>query len=174
MTKYWVNIDECQRILDSIKDIMDGRRAVPPTRDDFEQIDSSCFTFEESGALEPKNVADRLHTALFDFEEQVFKPAYRELYETVMNNVNAMQDAVSYYASGDAEMALWNTSQRGDDLENFPDIISPSGNEPPEGRTTIPSVWDGTDIPSLERGYQSTPFVEAREHHEDGDHGDVG
>ncbi|MDI3329664.1 MAG: DUF6507 family protein [Micrococcus sp.] len=117
MTEYWINLGECQRVVNELRGLFDT------VRTDFDKIPEnmagvrrSLCAYQESDVMEGDTGV--LDAALRDFVDDKLSGHFDDIVATIELRVNSMQEVINHYAFGDAEMAA--TAQgKTDELPDF-------------------------------------------------------
>lgn len=113
MTTYWINLVECQRVVNDLDALLEDLRTdFDKVNGNAESIRESLCSAEESSQYEYK--ATQLDSAVDDFVTSDLTDHFNGIESALRAKVSAMQDVVNYYASGDAEMAhqAWGTTDQ--------------------------------------------------------------
>lgn len=84
-------------------------------------VDRHTYAAQESANT--KNDAEKVDTQFYSFLEDKLEPTYDSMLRELKNCINAMEEAVDYYASGDAAMAY----TASDASSDFPEYRSADG-----------------------------------------------
>lgn len=169
VTEYWIDIAGCQRVIADLREIVDTEEEFQWVRSDLLQVDRNSYAAEES--MHTQGAAEKLNERYMEFYDEKVEPAYRSAMKDLKNCIDAMEDVVNYYVSGDAAMAY--TASSAD--SGFPEYRSSDGSstsqypvpqsEPdttgPTPSSPKPSYPDPND-PLGDDQYVSTPYRAAR------------
>lgn len=166
MTKYWVDIEGCQRLINEMNAVMDTKsddfQHVPSAMDEVER--TSFFGMES--ATRQESDASKLDAAYTGFFDDKLVATFDDVVLQMQTAIDSMQAAVNYYTSGDAAMAYDSQDQTSD----FPEYRSASGSSTadyPEPSGTVeqplPPVRPTVDEGLSEGYYTPSPYSKAHE-----------
>lgn len=114
MTEYWIEVDQCQVLISRMRGLLDDIRT------DFDKIGGNMD--EVRARLGVKREAESVQSVSQDLDGDLEKLARTtlpdfmdDLVAGVEHKVNAMQEVVNYFASGDAQMAF-DSQHRSDEM----------------------------------------------------------
>ncbi len=103
MTEYWIKPDECQRVIDELRDLMTERdssfKYVDENMDGIEQ-----HAFADRETTRKQSEAAALDTAFEVFLDEKLVPQFDKIVGMLEHRIDLMQEVVNYYISGDAQM----------------------------------------------------------------------
>lgn len=135
MTEYWIDVHGCQRVITELRGIVDASNDFQWVNDDLMMVDRHTYAAEESANTQSD--AEKVDQAYYSFLEEKLEPTYDRVMRELTNCINAMEEAVNYYVSGDAAMAYEASGATSD----FPEYRSGDGTS----TSGIPSPSDSPD-----------------------------
>ncbi|SFV20213.1 hypothetical protein [Micrococcus terreus] len=146
MTEFWIKPDECQRVLDEVRDVMRDRdRYFQHADSDLNIVDRNSYVDAESKRGDYE--ASELDQAYRQFFHEGLSPQFDKIVQMIERRIGIMQDVIDYYVSGDAEVQH-RSQKQGKDM---PVILNADGT----AWDKPPSDVDG----SLPGGhYQEAPY----------------
>lgn len=114
MTKYWIEVDQCQLLVSQMRDLLEDIRV------DFNKVEGNVDEVRarlgvKREAQSVEFISTKLDGRLKDFAHSDLPEFMDGLVEGVEHKINAMQEVINYFASGDAEMAF-TSSQYEDEM----------------------------------------------------------
>lgn len=163
LTQYWIDVAGCQRVISELRAIVDESNEFQWVWSDARMVDRHTYAAQESSNTKgDAEKVDRQYTAFYD---EKLEPTYDSMLLELNNCINAMEEAVDYYASGDAAMAYDSANMgnadfpeyRSGDGSSTSDIPAPSGNGEPT-RMYVPPRMPDPDNPLTNEHYTDHPY----------------
>lgn len=138
MTEYWIDVAGCQRVIRDLRDIVEASNDYQWVDDDLRMVDRHSYAAQESSLT--KGDAEKLDEQYYDLLDNKLDPTYEGVIRDLTNCIDAMEEAVDYYVSGDAAMAYESSGAtsgfpeyRSADRSSTADIPSPGAADGSEG-----------------------------------------
>lgn len=171
MTDYWIDVYGCQRVIADLRAIVDESNEFQWVASDLYMVDRNSYAAEES--QNTYRDAEKLDKKYYEFLDDKLTPTYDAVIKELNSCINAMEEAVNYYLSGDAAMAYEASGSTADfpeyrsgDGRSTDSIPTPSGTSsgtPDSGPTPAPTTsYPDPNDPLGDEHYISNPYEIAR------------
>lgn len=114
MTAYWIEVDQCQVLVSQMRGLLDDIRTdFDKIGGDMDEVRARLGVKREADTV--RSVSTNLDDDLEDLAGSKLPDFMDDLVAGVEHKVNAMQEVINYYASGDAQIAF-DSQHRSDEM----------------------------------------------------------